>query len=32
LRRVLQRKIGDLVLSEVTPLNEPKLLDLLYKP
>jgi hypothetical protein len=29
---VLQRKMGDLVLYEVTPLNEQKLLDLLYKP
>jgi hypothetical protein len=30
--KIFQRKIGELVLYEVTPLNEPKLLDLFYKP
>jgi len=30
--KIFERKIGKLVLYEVTPLNEPKLLDLFYQP
>jgi len=30
--KLFRRKIGSLMLYEITPLNEPKLLDMFYQP